>query len=210
MSFWTSHDTEADWDYVMVEAHSVGQDNWTTLPDANGHTTTSTGSSCPAGWVDIHPFLQHYQTLNADGTCSPTGTTGSWNAATGASGGWQQWSVNLGAYAGGQVEVAISYVSDWSAQGLGDFVDDIVVSTGEGTTSFEQDASPLDGWTITGPPAGSAPNPNNFVRLAAGGFKEGPVVATDDTLFFSFGVEGVATPASRAAVMGHAMDYLLR
>jgi Peptidase family M1 domain len=37
-------------------------------------------------------------------------------------------------------------------------VDDIVVSTGEGTTSFEDDADPLDGWTVPGPPAGSEPN----------------------------------------------------
>ena len=63
MSFWTSYDTEADWDYVFVEAHTVGQDNWTTLPDANGHTTTGTGESCPAGWNDLHPWLDHYQTL---------------------------------------------------------------------------------------------------------------------------------------------------
>ena len=34
MSFWTSYDTEADWDHLFVEAHTVGQDNWTTLPDA--------------------------------------------------------------------------------------------------------------------------------------------------------------------------------
>jgi hypothetical protein len=214
MSFWTSYNTEPDWDFVMVEARTAGQDDWTTLPDTNGHTSTSTGASCPAGWFDIHPFLQHYQTLNADGTCSPVGTTGnpagSWNAASGSSGGWQQWSVDLGAYAGKQVEVSIAYVSDWSTQGLGDFVDDIVVSTGEGTTSFEEDADPMDGWTVAGPPAGSAPNPNNFQRLAAGGFKEGPVVATSDTLFFAFGLEGVATAPSRAAVMGHAMDYLLR
>ncbi len=210
MSFWTSYSTEADWDFTMVEAHTVGQDNWTTLADANGNTTTSVGDSCAEGWSEIHPFLEHYQTLNADGTCSPTGTTGSWNAASGASGGWQQWSVDLTPYAGTQVEVSISYVSDWTNQSLGAFVDDIVVSTGEGSTSFEEDADPMDGWAIAGPPAGSSPNPNNFTRLAAGGFKEGPVVATDDSLLFGFGVEGIATPASRAAVLGRAMDYLLR
>ena len=43
MSFWTSYDTEADWDHLFVEAHTVGQDNWTTLPDLNGHTTQATG-----------------------------------------------------------------------------------------------------------------------------------------------------------------------
>ena len=59
MSFWTSYDTEEDWDYVFVEAHTVGQDNWTTLPDANGHTTTATGRQlrrrlerrCIRGWT---------------------------------------------------------------------------------------------------------------------------------------------------------------
>jgi hypothetical protein len=97
MSFWTSYNTEELWDHLFVEAHRVGQDNWRTLPDLNGHTTTSTGESCPAGWRDLHPFLDHYQTLNADGTCSPTGSTGTWNAACGSSNGWQQWSVDLGA-----------------------------------------------------------------------------------------------------------------
>ena len=47
MSFWTSYDTEPDWDHVFVEAHTVGQDNWTTLPDANGHTSTDTGKAAP-------------------------------------------------------------------------------------------------------------------------------------------------------------------
>ena len=36
LSFWTSYDTETDWDYFFVEAHVVGTDAWTTLPDANG------------------------------------------------------------------------------------------------------------------------------------------------------------------------------
>jgi hypothetical protein len=210
MSFWTSFNTEADWDFVMVEAHTVGQDDWTTLPDQNGHTGTSTGESCPEGWFEIHPFLEHYQSVNADGSCSPTGSSGSWNAASGASGGWQQWSVDLGAYSGKQVEVSITYVSDWATQGLGDFVDDIAVSTGEGNTSFEDDGDVMDGWAVTGPPPGSAPNPNNFERLAAGGFKEGPVVATPDTLYFGFGLEGVATSSARNAVMGRAVGYLLR
>jgi hypothetical protein len=207
MTFWTSYNTEALWDHLFVEAHTVGQDNWTTLPDLNGHTTTSTGDSCPEGWRELHPFLDHYQTLNADGTCSPTGTTGTWNAASGSSNGWQQWRVDLAAYAGQQVEVSIAYVSDWAVQGLGVFVDDVVVSTGEGTTSFETD---LGGWTVTGPPAGSAPNANNFIRTTAAGFPEGAVVATDDTLYFGFGFEGIGGAVTRNAVMRNAMDYLLR
>ena len=206
MSFWVSRDTEADWDMVFVEAHTVGQDDWTTLPDANGHTTQATGDSCAAGWRDIHPFTEHYQTLNADGTCSPTGSTGDWNAASGASGTWQQWQVDLAGYAGGQVEISIAYVSDWSVQGLGVFIDDIVVSTGEGTTSFE---SGTDGWTIPGQPAGSSPNPNDFIVTSAGGFPEGAVIATEDTLYMGFGFEGITDADKREVVMGEAMEYLL-
>ena len=33
LSFWTSYNTEADWDHLFVEVHTVGQDDWTTLPD---------------------------------------------------------------------------------------------------------------------------------------------------------------------------------
>jgi hypothetical protein len=206
LSFWVSRDTEQDWDHVFVEAHTVGQDDWTTLRDLNGHTTTATGQSCPAGWRELHPWLDHYQTLNADGTCSPTGTTGAWNAASGRSSGWEQWSVDLAPYAGKQVEVSIAYASDWSVQGLGVFVDDTTVSTGE-TTSFEDG---LGGWTVTGPPPGSGPNPNNFVRTTAAGFPEGAAVATDDTIYFGFGLEGISGPDARAAVMGRAAGYLLR
>ena len=38
LTFQTSYDLELDFDYMFVEAHTVGQDDWTTLPDANGHT----------------------------------------------------------------------------------------------------------------------------------------------------------------------------
>jgi hypothetical protein len=217
LSFWTSYDTEADWDFMFVEAHTVGQDDWTTLPDANGHSSQSTGpddpdaASCPAGWIEeIHPFLAHYETHNADNTCTPTGTTGEWNGASGSSGGWQQWSIDLSAYAGEQVEVSIAYASDWATQGLGVFVDDIVVSTGDGTTSFEDDGDAMDGWEVTGPAPGSPPNPNNFERITAGGFPEGAVVTTPQSIYMGFGFEGIATPEARNTVMGRAMGYLLR
>ena len=29
--------------------------------DANGHIGTDTGQSCPAGWHELHLFLDHYQ-----------------------------------------------------------------------------------------------------------------------------------------------------
>ena len=210
MSFWTSFDTEADWDHLFVEAHTVGQDNWTTLPDLNGNTSQATGESCKAensgGWRTLHPHLDHYQTQDGQSSCFPNGTTGAWNAASGNSGGWQQWEVDLSGFANQQVEVSISYASDWATQGLGVFVDDIEVSTGEGTTSFE---TGLDGWSMLGAPPGSSPNPNDFNRTTAGGFPEGPSATTADTIYFGFGFEGITDAADRNEVMGRAIDYLL-
>jgi hypothetical protein len=212
LTFRTSYDTEADWDFVFVEAHTVGADDWTTLPDANGHTSQSTGpndpdlASCPAGWHELHPFLAHYQTFDGVGACTPTGTTGEWNAASGRSAGWEEWEIDLSPYAGQQVEISLSYASDWAVQGLGNFLDDIHVSGGGGSTSFE---AGLDGWTMPGSPAGSAPNPNDYKRTESVGFAEGAVVSTDDTLYFGFGFEGISDAARRNEVMGASMDYLL-
>jgi Peptidase family M1 domain/Peptidase M1 N-terminal domain/Immune inhibitor A peptidase M6 len=163
LSFWITRDTEPGWDFVFVEAHTAGQADWTTLQDENGHTSQDTGAVCPF-WLELHPFLTNYQTATGDETCSPQGATGGeWWAASGASDGWEQWQVDLSAYAGSTVEVAITYASDESVQLAGAFVDDIVVSTGEGSTSFEEDGDTFDGWTVPGAPAGSPPNPNDWI-----------------------------------------------
>ena len=214
LTFQTSYDLEPEFDYMFVEAHTVGSDDWTTLPDVSGdNTTNEPGISCTDGWTeDLHPFLNHYQTLNSDGTCSPTGNIGSppgeWNAATGRSPGWVTWEVDLSAYAGQTVEVAIAQVNDPAVQGINAFVDDIQVSTGEGTTSFEDDGDTLDGWTTPGSPAGSETNPNDWEPTGSVGFEEGSVVSTDDSLFFGFGFEGVSTTAQRNELLGRAMNYL--
>lgn len=208
MSFWTSYDTEAHWDFVAVEARTAGGEDWTTLPDVNAHTSQDTGDSCPAGWRDLHPQLDHYQTFIDDTSCTPTGSAdGEWHAASGNSGGWQEWTVDLSAYAGGQVEVSIAYISDWATQGLGMFVDDITVSTGLDSTSFE--GSDTGGWEITGPPEGSAPNPNNFIITTAAGFPEAAVVATPGSLMTGFGFEGITDAATRNTWMGKALEHLL-
>ncbi|HSJ95290.1 MAG TPA: hypothetical protein VK896_14755, partial [Gaiellaceae bacterium] len=136
---------------------------------------------------------------------SPTGTTGSWNATSGSSGGWQQWQVNLAAYAGQQIEVSITYATDWATQGLGVFVDDVVFPDGS-TAGFEGD---LSGFSVPGPPPGSAPNANDWIATDAEGFPEAAVVATPDTLYFGHGLEGI-DPDQRDEVMGEAMEYLLR
>jgi Zinc carboxypeptidase len=204
LRFWTSYDTEQDWDYLTVEARHPGQDDWTTLPDLNGHTTTATGQSCASGWRELHPRLDHYQTLDG-AACTPAGTTGAWNAATGNSGGWQEWDIDLSAYQGGQVELSISYISDWGTQGLGVFVDDITEPDGT-ATSFEDG---LGGWAIGGPPPGSGPNSSDWARTGAAGFPEGAVVGTERSMLLGFGLEQVDTDANRAAIIGRAMQGLL-
>ena len=162
LSFWLTRNTEANWDFVFVEAHPVGSDEWTTLPDLNGHTSQDTTLACPS-WLGLHPFLGHYQTDNGDDTCSPTGTSGEWWAASGASDGYEEWAVDLSGYAGSDVEVSISYATDGSVQLPGLFVDDVVMSSGPGSTSFEDDGDTLDGWTVTGAPEGSEANPNDWI-----------------------------------------------
>jgi bacillopeptidase F (M6 metalloprotease family) len=224
MSFWTSFNLEQDFDYLIVEAHTVGQDNWTTLPDVNGHTTNdlSSDQSCSGGWSNLadaanvlHPFLTHYQTFQGDQPCLATGTTGEWNAANGSSSGWQQFQVDLSAFAGSQVEISITALSDWGLQQFpGVFIDDIVVSTGEGSTSFEDDADPTDGWTVSGAPQDDqgieGPNRNDWVRRGGLGIKEGAVVATEDTLYMGHGLEGISGAGNRNDAMARAIDYLLR
>ncbi|MPZ74749.1 MAG: hypothetical protein GEU74_16300 [Nitriliruptorales bacterium] len=206
LSFWVSADTEANWDYLVVEAHTVGADDWTTLPDVgdNHLTGQSTGSSCPASWRSLHPHLDHYQTLNPDGSCSPTGTTGEWHAFSGNSSGWKEWVVDLGAYSGSQVEVSVSYISDWAVQNLGVFVDD-ATAPGEAVHDFE---TGLGAWSVPGPPESSGGNANDWT-VTETVFQEGAAIRTDDTHFFGFGLEGVTGRENRAEILGRALGDLL-
>jgi predicted Ser/Thr protein kinase len=159
LSFAIDYDTESAWDFVFVEAHTVGKDDWTTLPatldDGGPATSTDTGDSCGKVLHQIHPWLVRYQGDDCSGA--------KWNAATGSSGDWQRWNVDLSAYAGKQVEIAISYETDKRKEGKGVAVDRIEVSSGDGSTSFEDDDG---GWTAVGPPPGSEPNPSDW-ELAA-------------------------------------------
>ena len=61
----------------------------------------------------------------------------------------------------GKSRCRITYASDQFVQFRGVAIDDIVVSTGEGSTSFEADADPFDGWAAPIPgPEGSEDNSN--------------------------------------------------
>jgi Peptidase family M1 domain/Peptidase M1 N-terminal domain len=164
LSFDVTRDTESGWDFLFVEEHTVGAEDWTTLPDLNGHTSSDTGYSCPfGGWQAIHPFLAHYQTDNHDGSCTAQGTTGTWSAATDTSDQKAEtWKVDLTPYAGKTIELSIAYASNGGGQNHGVYIDDIVSSTGEGTTSFEPDGNTTDGWTVPGAPPGSPGNTSDF------------------------------------------------
>ncbi|MGH8826055.1 MAG: M14 family zinc carboxypeptidase, partial [Jiangellaceae bacterium] len=74
-----SYLTEPGYDHVIVEAHTVGQDDWTTLPDLNGGTSTAPPAECTdTGFLlAMHPFLRHYL---GGADCTAPGTSGTWNS----------------------------------------------------------------------------------------------------------------------------------
>jgi hypothetical protein len=200
-----SFDTEPGYDNVIVEAHTVGKDDWTTLPEAGGLTSTDVPAECEAGFLlEEHPFLLHYLTLGD--ACTATGTSGKWNAMTGNSDGWQQATFDLSAYAGKQVEVSISYVTDPSTGGVGAFVDDTKVLVGGVVTESEGFETGLGAWSIPGPPPGSPPAGGDFRRAQGLLFS---AVSTEDSVLLGFGVEQIQSPAERAAVLGKALKHLL-
>jgi hypothetical protein len=222
LKFKTSFDLEQDYDYVFVEAHPADddpgtpadeRDQWTTLPESGGHTSQDTGLSCPtatpgSAWQSLHPFLAHYQTQGANPEdCTATGTTGSWNAATGGSGGWQDWNVDLSAYAGKRVEVSITVATDPASLGVGLWVDDTEV-TADGapvaTTSFEDD---LGGWEVGPPPEGTESQKGGWERTVKQ-FDEGGVVVTNDTVYTGFGLEGITGADKRGEFMRRALAHL--
>ena len=127
-------------------------------PHEPGH-----GCSCPF-WLELHPFLTHYQTTTATATCSPAGTTGEWWAATGARG-------RLGAVGGRpvglgrqDVEVSITYASD-----------DIVQRNGRvrrrrrssrPATARHRSRTTATRWTagrVPGPPLAARRTPNDWI-----------------------------------------------
>jgi hypothetical protein len=220
LSFWTSFNTELDWDFVFVEAHTVGQDDWTTLPDQNGHTSQNTGASCPELWGDeLHTHLDHYQTVVENGPgvddndCLPTGTTGAWHAASGNSSGWQNWSIDLSAYRGKQVELSIVFATDWGTLTVpGAMIDDTRVTAGSNVseTSFETQGD-FGGWAIPGAhPEGPSTNLNDWIQSERIPFEDAAVTMTDFGLMFGFGLEGVNGSGNRAVLMDRMLDHLLQ
>lgn len=200
-------DTEPGYDHAVVEAHTAGADDWTTLPEAGGATRTTVPTECAAGFLlDGHPWLEHYLTLSDDG-CAATGTTGSWNSLTGSSGGWKQVEFDLSAYAGKTVEVSLAHVTDPGSGGRGVLADEtslVVGGTATGTEGFE---TSLGLWKVSGPPAGSPAVLKDWTRTGEL-FRTHGAVTTDDTVLLGFGLEHLTSAADRAALLGKALDAL--
>ena len=207
LAFQMSIDVEEAFDFVFVEAHTVGQDDWTTLPSAPA-SAVSTGTDPPAecapaaegGFLlELHPFLERYL---GGADCSE----GEWNAITGATGGWQDVAFDLSGFTGDQVEVSITYMTDPAFGGVGAFVDDTVITV-DGAPDADGFEAPTSSWTIEGSPEGSPPNTGDWeigeklVDSFAG-------TSTEDTLLFGFGFEQLAD-VSRADLMKRALDDLL-
>ncbi|WP_371679084.1 M14 family zinc carboxypeptidase [Streptomyces sp. NBC_01276] len=199
--------TEEGYDHAVLEARTAGGEDWTTLPDSGGLSSTTVPAECEAGFfVNDHPFLRHYLTLDGGG-CSPSGTSGAWNSFTGSSGGWKQVSFDLSAYAGKTVEVSLSYVTDPGSGGRGVFADEARVSLGGTDQAVEGFESSLGAWTAQGAPAGSPDVPGDWSRSGEL-FKSYAAVTTRDTVLLGFGLEHVPAAADRAVLLGKALRSL--
>ncbi|MDF3144606.1 MULTISPECIES: M14 family metallopeptidase [unclassified Streptomyces] len=200
-------DVEPGYDNVLVEAHTTGAQDWTTLPEAGGATSTTVPADCEAGfYVGEHPWLAHYLTVATSG-CTASGSSGQWNALTGASEGWKQVEFDLSAYAGKSVEVSIGYVTDPSTGGHGVLADEASLVVGGTATQTEGFETSLGSWSVTGPPAGSPAVLKDWARTGAL-FQTYGAVTTDDTVLLGFGLEHVTAAADRTALIGRALDSL--
>ncbi|MBW5481546.1 M14 family metallopeptidase [Streptomyces bambusae] len=199
--------TEPGYDHAVLEAHTVGGEDWTTLPEASGLTGSAVPAECGAGFfIGGHPFLKHYLTL-ADGGCTATGSSGAWHSFTGSSGGWKQVSFDLSAYAGKKVEVALSSITDPGTGGRGVFADDAELVIGGAEKEREGFEASFGSWTVQDAPAGSPAVAGDWSRTGEL-FKSFASVTTRDTVLLGFGLEHVSTQKERSVLIGKALGSL--
>jgi hypothetical protein len=206
LAFKLSVHTETDYDHVFVEARTPGGDDWTTLPEASGKTQTDVPAECndPGFLLALHPFLRHYF---RGPQCATDGTSGDWNSFTGTGAGWQDVAFDLSDYAGQQVELSITYMTDPGTGGVGAFVDDTAIIVGGQRTQQDGFEGATSTWTPGGPPQGSPPNSGDWViGPRAVNFYAG--TSTEDTLLLGVGLEQVTSPADRTALMRRALSGL--
>ena len=197
-----SYDTEPGFDSAVFEAHEVGTDAWTTLPDTSGTTTTSAPDDC-ASLLTEHPFLTHYLTVSGT-SCAPTGTSGAWNRVTGSGGGWKQVSVDLSAYAGKKVEFAVGYISDFGSGGRGVFVDDAELVVGGTTVDKADFESTLGPWSST---VASGSGGTAEWKQSGAVLKLSAAISRKRSIVLGVGLESAST-TQRAALVRQALKHL--
>jgi hypothetical protein len=202
LEFRMSWNVEPNYDHVLVEAHTVGADDWQTLPDLNGGTTTQLPAECNVGFLlNEHPWLEHY--IAGGNPCTSKG----WNAFTGSSSPWRNVAIDLAAFAGKQVEVSISYVSDPGTGGVGAFVDATKVTVGGVTRDADGFEGATSLWSIQGEPPGSPPTVGSWV-IGPQAVNYFAGTSTSDSLLLGFGLEQVTAPADRTKLMKQALSGL--
>lgn len=216
LTFWINRQMRPQFDAFFVEAHTVGQDDWTTLPDGNGHSSGDDALTCAsAAWNDIFPHLPHYMTRVSDQDCQPKGTTGDWHAATGASNGWEEWKVDLSAYKGKQVELSLTYIRSRLAF-PGAYVDDLAVMVDGATTSLADFEADLGGWTAAGLPVmvqgAEQPHEVDWSRKTIADLPPvagSPIAVREDAVTLGFGLESVADLKARSGFLKRVLMHLV-
>ena len=101
---------------------------------------------------------------------------------TGSSGGWIPVSFDLTAFAGQNIELVVSYVTDPSTGGLGVIIDDTKLVTTGGVSQAEGFETGLGAWQVLGAPETSPDNLSDWERTPARlGRTLTAGVATEDT-----------------------------
>ncbi|ATL26890.1 M14 family metallopeptidase [Streptomyces formicae] len=198
---------ETGYDHGVLEAHTTGADDWTTLPDKNGNSKSTVPAECEAGFlINLHPFLRHYLTPGAS-ACTASGTTGAWNSFTGSSGGWKPVAFDLSAYAGKKIEVSLSAITDPSTGGRGLFADNAQLVVGGNAVQTEGFETSLGSWSVAPAPAGSPHVTGDWARTGEL-YRSYAAVTARDSVLLGFGFEQVPGSAERAALMGASLAHL--
>ena len=165
LSFWVTRDTEPTWDFLFVEAHTVGADDWTTLPDAQRPHEHRRRQLVPARELDEappvpHPLPDRQRRRHA---ARRRARPASWSAATGSSDGAEQWNDRSRRPTPASRSSSRSPTpATTSSRPTASSSTTSTSRRARATTSFEDDGDTLDGWTVPGAPAGSPGNTNDF------------------------------------------------
>ncbi|MFD7546517.1 M14 family zinc carboxypeptidase [Streptomyces sp. NPDC059816] len=200
---------EDGYDHVLLEAHTVGAEDWTTLPDRNGASSQAVPTECEAGYfLNGHPFLRHYL-ARGTGACTGGGSTGQWNSFTGSSAGWKQVAFDLSAYAGKKVELSLAYVTDPGSGERGVFADQAQLLVGGQVQDTEGFETSLGTWGVGQSPVGSPTVTGDWARTGEL-YRSYASVTARDSVLLGFGFEHVPDAAERARLMGRALAALRR